>query len=159
MLNSQYYEDHSQVPGEYKKQELWLDQQLASFKEGKESGSKEDRPSHCIVFQHIPWFLNTADEPKQYFNIDPPTRMRMLDKLRDAGVTHVFCGHYHRNAGGRYGDLEVVVTSAIGQQIGSDVSGMRLVKVTQDEIQHKYYGLETNEFPLTIDLSDGKPLP
>lgn len=35
-----------------------------------------------------------------------------------------------RNAGGFYRDLEVVITSAIGCQIGPDQHGMRLVKVT-----------------------------
>ena len=155
MLNSQYYEDHSQVEEEYEKQEAWLDQQLESV---KAKGEREC--SHCIVFQHIPWFLNTPDEPKQYFNIDIETRMRMLNKLRDSGVRHIFCGHYHRNAGGWYGDLELVVTSAIGQQIGGeDVSGMRLVKVTRDSVEHKYYGLEGGDFPTNIDLSDENKLP
>ena len=155
VLNSQYYEDHSQVEEEYAKQEAWLDQQLESV---KAKGNREC--SHCIIFQHIPWFLSTPDEPKQYFNIDIETRMRMLNKLRDGGVRHIFCGHYHRNAGGCYGDLELVVTSAIGQQIGGkDVSGMRLVKVTRDSVEHKYYGLEAGDFPTNIDLSDANKLP
>lgn len=153
VLNSQYYEDHSQVQEEYEKQETWLEQQLQSLKAEKRDCS------HCIVFQHIPWFLNTSDEPKQYFNIDIETRVRMLDKLRDGGVRYIFCGHYHRNAGGCYGDLELVVTSAIGQQIGKDVSGMRLVKVTKDVVEHKYYGLESGDFPTNINLSDDNKLP
>jgi len=150
-LNSQYYEDHSQVEDEYTQQELWLDQQLELV--------KLKQCQHCVVFQHIPWFLKDANEEKDYFNIEINTRLRMLNKLRDAGVRHIFCGHYHRNAGGFYGDLELVVTSAVGCQIGKDVSGIRLVKVTKDKIEHKYYGVEDENFPKTIELDGDCKLP
>ena len=69
----------------------------------------------------------------------------------------MFAGHYHRNAGGFDEGLEVVVTSAIGCQCGKDVSGMRIVKVTQNSIQHKYYGLD--DWPSSVDLNDNIPLP
>ena len=36
-----------------------------------------------------------------------------------------------RNAGGFYRDLEVVVTSALGCQLGADTHGMRLVRVAR----------------------------
>ena len=91
-------------------------------------------------------------------------RTRKLEQLWAAGVSKVFCGHYHRsqystvqystvqystvqystlqystvhltaavsrNAGGFYRDLEVVVTSALGCQLGADTHGMRLVRYT-----------------------------
>ena len=151
VLNSQYYEDHSQVEDEYTQQELWLHQQLELV--------KTKQCQHCVVFQHIPWFLKDANEEKDYFNIEINTRLRMLNKLRDAGIRHIFCGHYHRNAGGFYGDLELVVTSAVGCQIGNDVSGMRLVKVTKEKIEHKYYGVEDENFPKEIDLDGDSKLP
>lgn len=62
----------------------------------------------------------------------------------------IFCGHYHRNAGGFYGDMELVVTSAIGAQLGDDPHGMRIVKVFEDCIQHKYHGLD--DMPSTVTL-------
>lgn len=65
-----------------------------------------------------------------------------------SGVRHIFCGHCHRNAGGFYKDLELVITSAIGMQIGSDKSGIRIVKVKKNEVSHKYYPLE--EVPSAI---------
>lgn len=67
------------------------------------------------------------------------------------GVRVIFCGHYHRNAGGFYKDMELVVTSAIGAQIGSDPHGIRVVKVTEHAVTHKYYGLDL--VPETIDLT------
>lgn len=76
----------------------------------------------------------------------------MLQKLKNAGIKYVFAGHYHRNAGGVYdGDVEVVVTSAIGLQIDHDQdSGMRIVRVLEDKISHEYY--ELNKVPKIVDL-------
>jgi hypothetical protein len=37
-----------------------------------------------------------------YFSIDRPLRLQLLDSLAEAGCTHYFCGHYHRNGGGTY---------------------------------------------------------
>ena len=75
----------------------------------------------------------------------------ILDKFYDAGVRKIFCGHYHRNTGGWYKDLEVIVTSAIGCQIGDDPHGMRLVKVHEEKVEHAYHGLDT--CPVDIDLN------
>jgi serine/threonine-protein phosphatase CPPED1 len=44
----------------------------------------------------------------------------------------------------------MVTTSAIGAQLGDDKSGMRLVKVLEDAIEHKYYALE--DFPEKLEL-------
>lgn len=54
----------------------------------------------------------------------------------------VFCGHYHRNAGGCHDGLDVVVSSAIGCQLGDDAHGVRVVVVTADQVVHRYYSLE-----------------
>lgn len=62
----------------------------------------------------------------------------MLEKLREAGVKYIFCGHYHKNAGGCYKDLQLVITSAIGAPLGNDPSGYRIVNVNEELIQHEY---------------------
>lgn len=67
-----------------------------------------------------------------------------------AGVKYVFCGHLHKNSGGRYKELESVVTSAIGYQLGTDKSGLRVVKVYRDRLEHQYYPL--SQVPLSVDL-------
>ena len=98
---------------------------------------------HKMVFQHIPWFLKTPEEPKQYFNIEIDLRKKMLNKFKSSNVNKIFCGHYHRNAGGWDGpSLELVVTSAIGCQIGKDPHGMRIVKVHENSVTHEYHSLE-----------------
>lgn len=65
-----------------------------------------------------------------------------LFSLRLPGVTAVFSGHYHRNAGGCHDGLDMVVTSAIGCQLGDDTHGVRLVAVTANAVVHRYYSLE-----------------
>ncbi|XP_002739121.1 serine/threonine-protein phosphatase CPPED1-like [Saccoglossus kowalevskii] len=105
---------------------------------------------HLVIFQHIPWFLKDPNEEKEYFNIELNLRLRMLDKFHKAGVKTIFCGHYHRNAGGFYQNMEEVVTSAMGCPLGDDKSGLRVVRVFDKEIKHQYYAM--SEIPKTIDL-------
>jgi len=71
-----------------------------------------------------------------------------LNKLCDGGVTAVFTGHYHQNAGGSYKGMEEVVTTAIGPALGDDPSGLRIVKVTENKMTHKYYNLD--DIPITL---------
>lgn len=139
VLNSQLYENCSLTKDLAKAQDDWLDYQLTK------------NAKHKLMFQHIPWFLKSPDEPKQYFNIEIDLRKRMLNKFRSSNVGKIFCGHYHRNAGGWDGpSLELVVTSAIGGQIGDDPHGMRIVKVYENEIQHEYHSLD--DCPSHIEL-------
>ncbi len=119
--------------------------------------AKSRKYKHTIVFQHIPLFHDTPDEEEDYFNIEVSLRAKITVKLKDAGVNHVFAGHYHRNAGGKDGSLEMTVTSAIGCQIGNDQSGMRIVRVFENHIDHKYYDFDS--FPEHITLDEKTPLP
>jgi len=130
VINSQYYEDSSKVPELAIEQELWLEQQLKKIRKRK--------PKHAVVFQHIPLFLRDPDEEKEYFNFNKDLRFKLLNKFYDAGIRHIFSGHYHRNAGGMYKDLQMVVTSAVGAQLGADKSGFRVVQVSEDRIEHEY---------------------
>lgn len=143
VLNSQYFQDPSLVLDNAREQEMWLEEQLSLAKLGAFQ--------HVVVFQHIPWFLFKPDEEKEYFNIDKDLRIKMLKKLQEAGVKIIFCGHYHRNAGGSYENLEVVTTSAIGAQLGTDKSGMRIIRVFPETIKHDYYALE--DLPTEINLA------
>ena len=90
VLNSQLYEDCSLTEDLASEQDEWLDQVLLETAKAK----------YTFVFQHIPWFLKTPDEDKEYFNIETGLRKKMLNKFHDAGVSKIFCGHYHRNTGG-----------------------------------------------------------
>ena len=135
VINSQYYHDPQFVPEIAAEHNSWLDEQLKIAKSGKYK--------HSILFQHIPWFLNTPDEPKVYYNFPQPFRENMLKRLSEAGISKIFCGHYHRNAGGWYNDsMELIVTSAIGLQQGTDRNGFRVVSVAERDISHEYVELD-----------------
>lgn len=158
------------MPELAQEQDVWLDQEL------EDSVTKGYK--YIIVFQHIPWFLRTPTEEKEYFNIDTELRINMLKKFNNcgekfenklelslkkipelilflnltlSGVQGIFCGHYHRNAGGFFQKMELVVTSAIGAQMGNDKSGMRVVKMLEDGFKHEYY--DVNNVPENINLS------
>lgn len=141
VLNSQLYKNSSFVESERTGQDVWLDTVLEDAK-GK-------KPRHIVVLMHIPPFLESLDEETNpYFNLVPDVRKKLLQKFSDAGVTKIFTGHFHRNAGGFAFNLtmEVVVTSAISLQFGEDKPGARIVKLKQDEILHEYHSLEN--FPV-----------
>lgn len=140
VLNSQYYKDSTSIEQIKREHDSWLDEQLKIAKTA----------THTVVFQHIPWFLKSVDEDDEYFNLPKQHRVEILRKLKDARVKYVFAGHYHRNAGSLDGDLEVVVTSAIGFPLGEDKPGMRVVTVREDKITHSFEDLDN--FPKTVDL-------
>ncbi|XP_004401289.1 PREDICTED: calcineurin-like phosphoesterase domain-containing protein 1 isoform 1 [Odobenus rosmarus divergens] len=145
VLNSQFWYDASRCPALKQAQDQWLDQQL--------SVTGQRKCQHAIVFQHIPLFLRSIDEEDDYFNLTKSVRKEVADKFIRAGVTAVFSGHYHRNARGTYQNLDMVVSSAIGCQLGQDTHGLRVVVVTAEKIIHRYYSLdELSEKGIEDDL-------
>ncbi|NWS40043.1 CPPED phosphatase, partial [Probosciger aterrimus] len=134
VLNSQLYFDSSKCPELKQAQDVWLSEQLAI--------AEQQKCKHIIVFQHIPLFLRKPDEDHDYFNLEKSVRQELMEKFHKAGVKAVFSGHYHRNAGGSYAGLEMVVSSAIGCQLGEDTHGLRVVVVTDEKVAHQYYSLD-----------------
>ncbi|KAM6156186.1 serine/threonine-protein phosphatase CPPED1 isoform 2-T2 [Rhynchocyon petersi] len=134
VLNSQFFFDASKCPTLKQAQDQWLDEQL--------SIAGERKCKHAIVFQHIPLFLQSVDEDDNYFNLTKSVRQELADRFIKAGVKAVFAGHYHRNAGGTYQNLDMVVTSAIGCQLGKDTHGLRVVVVTAEKVTHRYYSID-----------------
>jgi hypothetical protein len=113
--------------------EQWLRAELTK--------TRQDGLKHTIVFQHIPFFLADPGEEDQYFNIPRETRQRYLAILHEYGVRQVFAGHYHRNAWGLDGDLEMITTGPVGMPLGGGKSGIRVVKVADTGVSHTYYDL------------------
>ncbi|XP_028990863.1 serine/threonine-protein phosphatase CPPED1 [Betta splendens] len=138
VLNSQLFYDASACLQLKEAQEAWMEEQLSRFS----WPSTVPRPKHILVFQHIPLYLKSPDEDDDYFNLQKEVRQNLLDKFKKAGVMAVFSGHYHRNAGGLHGGLDMVVSSAIGCQLGTDAHGVRAVVVTADRVVHRYHSLE-----------------
>lgn len=142
VLNSSLLKDPSGASDMLAAQQAWLSQQLLDAASAK--------PKHIFVFQHHPLFLTQADEPDQYFNIPLERRTPLLEQLQQAEVRAVFAGHYHRNAYGLAGAMEMVTTGPVGRPLGKDPSGLRIVTVHETKIEHKYWAID--EVPRKIDL-------
>ncbi|XP_056627834.1 serine/threonine-protein phosphatase CPPED1 isoform X1 [Triplophysa dalaica] len=134
VLNSQFFFDPSGCPELMAAQEVWLEKQLQR--------AAQTPCQHVLVFQHIPLFLRAPEEEDDYFNLHRGIRERLIRRFKQAGVKAVFSGHYHRNAGGFHDGLDMVVSSAIGCQLGDDTHGVRVVVVTEDEVTHLYHSLD-----------------
>ena len=134
VLNSSLMKSPGKVAEEAAAQEKWLEGQL---EKARAAGAMP------VIFQHIPYFLATADEPDQYFNLPMETRLRVLGVLKKYGVRYVFAGHYHRNAYGKDGQLEMITTGPAGMPLGPDPSGFRLVEWKDGKLVQQYFGLGT----------------
>ena len=142
VLNSSVIHSPQQTTNQLAAQERWLRAELER--------ARESKAQPIVIFMHHPWFLKTADEPDQYFNIPRERRATYLGLFREFGVKHLFSGHYHRNAIARDGDLEAVTTGPVGKPLGEGKSGLRVVMVRGDQVEHRFY--DFGELPDHIDL-------
>lgn len=109
---------------------------------------KSRNSQHILLFTHYPFFNKTVDEPESYSNIGTQYRLKYLELFEENGVNAVFSGHHHNNGLAAYGNVQLVTTSALGKPLGNAPSGMRIVKIYNDKIEHEFYGLE--EFPYSV---------
>jgi serine/threonine-protein phosphatase CPPED1 len=140
-LDSSVISSPSKVQAEADKQESWFKLELEK--------ARVSTARHIVVFQHHSWFLQEPNEPSQYFNIPIEQRLRYLALLKMAGVRYVFAGHYHRNAFGKDGNLEMITNGPVSRPLGSDPIGFRIVTVKDSGMEHHYYSMGEipNQFP------------
>lgn len=131
VLNSCLIFAPDKAESEYEAQMQWL---RAELDKAKVSGASE-----ILVFQHHPYFLKDVHEKDAYENIPLSRRLAYLELLRSAGVRYVFTGHYHQNAVVKYQDMEIVVTGPVGKPLRGARSGLRIIKVKPEGLEHKYY--------------------
>jgi len=110
----------------------------------------ESEPVHSVVLCHIPPFCWDAEEKHTNFNWPKEKREKWLEKMFKGKVKKVYCSHYHRRAGGKYKDLEVVVTGALGTHIRTKNVPLELQGSRLDEINFKlsyegFGGVEASE--------------
>jgi serine/threonine-protein phosphatase CPPED1 len=129
-VNTQLYFNSSLVPELKIEQDKWLDEELTR--------RSDNDPKHLVIFHHIAPFTTKIDEPFEYFNLDINERKDLLRRYKKAGVSKIFCGHCHRNAIVHYQNIEIVITTAVGAQLGDDKHGFRVVRVDENEISHEY---------------------
>lgn len=128
-------------PAEAAAQEAWL---RAELKKAQADSSRQ-----IVLFTHIPLFVAAGNEDDQYFNFPKAEREKYLKLFRESHVRYIFSGHTHHNYDPHDGDLEQVITSAIGLYLGPDPSGFRIVDVNGPLLQHRFYTLAEipNQYP------------
>jgi len=109
VLNSQIIQGLEASSELSREHEKWADTVLEE--------KHENEPIHLVGMCHIPPFCWDPEEKVTNFNWPKKKRERWLDKMVKANVKKVYCAHYHRRAGGKYKELEVVVTGAVGTNI------------------------------------------
>jgi 3',5'-cyclic AMP phosphodiesterase CpdA len=142
VLNSSIIHSPERTPDQLAEQHRWLRAELVK--------ARAERARHIVVFQHHPWFIKSAAEADRYFNIPLARRASYLALFREFGVRYLFCGHYHRNAEARDGQIENITSGPVGKPLGDGRSGIRVAIVRDDEIEHRYY--EFGELPVRVDL-------
>ena len=135
ILNSSLIKDPSLAPIEAANQLEWLIQVL---KDAKKSNAR-----NIMVFMHHSLFLKDSNEPDEYFNINAERRKIYLELFKTYGVKQVFAGHYHRNAYGKFGDMEMITTGPVGRPLGVDSSGFRIINVKGKIVDHRYFALDS----------------
>lgn len=135
VVNSSLMKDPTSAPEQAAAQEEWLRTALS------QAHGLKDRVA--VVFMHHSLFLKDSSEKDDYFNFSGPRRMHYIKLFNDSGIRYVFAGHYHRNAFGRAGNLEMVTTGPVGKPLGKDPSGFRIVVIDGDSLRHTYYSLDS----------------
>lgn len=143
VLNSSVIHTPEKAAAELVEQERWLRAELVQ--------AKAEGARHIVVFQHHPWFIKTAAEADQYFNIPVARRAAYLAMFREFGVRYLFCGHYHRNAEAKDGEIENVTSGPVGKPLGGAKSGLRVAIVREDRIEHRYF--ELGDLPVAVETN------
>jgi len=169
-INSQYYMDCVNTPQLREAQDQWIMERL-------ESGAAR-AAKHIVILSHVPPCMGDEDEKQGWSNWELSARGNILRAAERAGVKTWFCGHYHGNVEWRSREgMEIVVTGASGSAINwtcpaatvacqdrpdfmncvgrpavvadTSHSGLRVVRVRQDDIIHRW--LTLSEVPDTFD--------
>ena len=144
VLNSNIHVDPSLVPNEWQRQRAFAEHAVG---EARAQGA-----DHILVFTHYPFFLLDAEEEDSFVIVPRERRRILLEMFHRHQVTALFAGHWHRNVYGRDGDLEMVTSGSVGYPLGDDPSGLRVVKVYEDRIEHEYFALDA--VPESIQLDE-----
>ena len=133
ILNSCVLFDWSRVPGENLKQIEFLEEQL-------ESG-QQNKAKHQLIFMHHPLFGTDPNEEDNHMVLPKSQRSTILDLLERYNVTAVFTGHWHANNIVAYKNTQLITSGPITFSLGEDNSGIRVIEVDGNKINHEYIEL------------------
>ena len=120
----------------HKQQIEWLINTLEWF---------QSKTMNIFVFMHHPLYLRSPDEPDAYSNMPGKIRRKLLDLFVKYQIQVVFSGHLHDNLINSYQGVELITTNSITVPMGKVPAGFRVVDVTRDGYEQRYYTLEQLE--------------
>lgn len=99
-----------------------------------ETALTADESQTTLLLTHYPLFVNTLDEPSEYFNIEPESRMRLLRMMQAANVRVVLSGHTHRPLEHKLGAMHMITAPPVsfGLPKGQQPEGWTLVTLSQN---------------------------
>jgi 3',5'-cyclic AMP phosphodiesterase CpdA len=142
VLNSGICFDPAEVPDEW--------ESLLNFLQSDLAAAQGRGIARTMLFLHHPPFGVDVAEADGPTAIPASQRGPLLELLRAHSVEAVFAGHWHRNASAFDGPMEVIISGPVSYSLGDDPSGIRIVSVHDDRIDHRYYGLD--EVPSDVSL-------
>ena len=143
-LNSCVGYDDSRVPGEWDRQ---IDFLRASLVEAHDNNS-----AHIVIFLHHPLYSYDPGEEDSWAVIPLNKRSVLLDLFETHRVSAVFSGHWHKCHYLNHKDIQMVTTGPVGYPLGDDPSGFRIIKISQNRVEHQYYGLDQIPGPEELAL-------
>lgn len=126
---------------EEKKQFNWLKKELK-----KARGSQ-----NILLFTHYPFFIKDFNEKENYSNQSIKMREKYFNLFESYQVDAIFSGHLHNNSYSEYGNIQNVITSSAGKQLGNNSPGIRIVKVYKNRIEHDYFTID--KIPKIIEFN------
>ena len=135
IINSSVAFDPTNVPLEWDKITQFLVDDL--------SAARQKGAQHIVLFTHHPLFEQNTREGDSMWTIPGERRQTIVEVLRDFDASAVFAGHLHRNVYANDEGLMMVTTGAVGYPLGSDPSGIRVVRMDEEAIRHRYYAMDS----------------
>lgn len=132
---------NQKAPGDLREEQYtWLVSELKRSKEARQ----------IIILGHIPLFLDSASEPDLYYdkaktelkNMETPEREKYLKLFAKYHVNAVFTGHMHQNEHGQYEGVKMITTSAVGEALGQDPTGLRIIVFDKNKMTQHFYNLK-----------------
>ena len=127
VLNTVVLDHPEEVPGELDEQMEFLQFELS-----------RTAPGRGVVFGHHPLFLHTPGEEDSYWNLPLERRTPLLQLIHRHRVPVAFAGHWHRNSIAFDGKFQMVTTGPVGVPMGPDPSGLRVVDLEEQGVEHQY---------------------
>jgi 3',5'-cyclic AMP phosphodiesterase CpdA len=144
VLNSCVGYDDSRAPCEWDRQ---IDFLRASLVQAHDNDS-----AHIVIFLHHPLYSYDPGEEDSWAVIPLNKRSVLLDLFETHRVSAVFSGHWHKCHYLNHKDIQMVTTGPVGYPLGDDPSGFRIIKISQNRIEHQYYGLDQIPGPEELAL-------